>query len=110
MIVSILINIDIITGIASSLYQGHRLKSSISYTSLFKKFTLYLIPSLGFLIDRFFLMCYNDNEFNATLTLSTIVVLNELISIYENISIFNILGLNYFIEKIKGKFKNDKMR
>ena len=100
-----LINIDIITGIISSIYKGHRLKSSISYKGIFKKFSLYFIVFMGYILDYYFFKNYIENYFNVSETLNFIVLLNEIISIFENLNIFNHLYVNEFIEKIKEKIK-----
>lgn len=89
--------IDWITGIASSKVQGIKITSEISFKGITKKISMLILIFVGWVLD--ILIAYAIETMNLQLMLPNIIacivavwlVLNELISITENVSV---LGVN----------------
>ena len=89
--------IDWITGIASSKVQGIKITSEISFKGIAKKISILILIFVGWALD--ILIAYVIETMNLQVMLPNIIacivavwlVLNELISITENVSV---LGVN----------------
>lgn len=88
--------IDWITGIAASKIQKVKITSEVSYIGIVKKVSMYLLIIVGWVLDL--LIEYIMTNMSITLVLPKIVacfvavwlVLNELISITENIDVIGV--------------------
>lgn len=88
--------IDWVTGIAASKIQKVKITSEVSYIGIVKKVSMYLLIIVGWVLDL--LIEYIMTNMSITLVLPKIVacfvavwlVLNELISITENIDVIGV--------------------
>lgn len=88
--------IDWITGIAASKIQEVKITSKVSYIGIVKKVSMYLLIIVGWVLDL--LIEYIMTNMSITLVLPKIVacfvavwlILNELISITENIDVIGV--------------------
>lgn len=88
--------IDWFTGIAAAKIQGIKIESKVSYQGIVKKVCMYLLIFVGWVLDL--LIAYIMTNMNITFVLPNIVacfvavwlILNELISITENVDIIGV--------------------
>ena len=88
--------IDWFTGIAAAKVQGVKIESKVSYAGIVKKVCMYLLIFVGWVVDL--LIAYIMTNMNITFVLPNIVacfvavwlILNELISITENVDIIGV--------------------
>ena len=106
--------IDWFTGIAASKVQSIEIKSDISFAGIVKKVCMYLLIFVGWALDM--LIAYLITNMHIDIVLPNIIaciiavwlVLNELISITENIAILGINGpfLSPIMKLIKNKVED----
>lgn len=88
--------IDWFTGIAAARIQGIKIESKVSYQGIVKKVCMYLLIFVGWVMDL--LIAYLMTNLNVQLVLPNVVscfvavwlILNELISITENVDIIGV--------------------
>lgn len=106
--------IDWFTGIAASKVQSIEIESKISFAGIVKKVCMYLLIFVGWVLD--ILIAYAITNMHIDIVLPNIVactvavwlVLNELISITENISVLgiNVPFLSPIMRLIKSKVED----
>lgn len=106
--------IDWFTGIAASKVQSIEIESKISFAGIVKKVCMYLLIFVGWVLDM--LIAYAITNMHIDIVLPNIVactvavwlVLNELISITENISVLgiNVPFLSPIMRLIKSKVED----
>lgn len=88
--------IDWFTGIAAAKIQGIKIESKVSYQGIVKKVCMYLLIFVGWVMDL--LIAYLMTNLNVQIVLPNVVscfvavwlILNELISITENVDIIGV--------------------
>ena len=88
--------IDWFTGIAAARIQGIKIESKVSYQGIVKKVCMYLLIFVGWVMDL--LIAYLMTNLNVQLVLPNVVscfvavwlILNELISITENVDVIGV--------------------
>lgn len=88
--------IDWFTGIAAAKIQGIKIESKVSYQGIVKKVCMYLLIFVGWVLDL--LIAYVMTNMNISIVLPNVVscfvavwlILNELISITENVDVIGV--------------------
>lgn len=103
--------IDYITGITASIYNNIMISSYKSFKGIVRKITMWLLIVVGVIVDKLLTYCVVTIGFTISLqyTVSSVVaiwlIVNELISICENI---NDIGLTIpLIQPILNKIKSE---